>query len=105
MRSDRRAGAERETTAGAFAPLWTPAGVGCWGWDGDVRFPAETRGGAPLHPHGFRARLDSAAALDVGLVALRGAIDAEIVASRAADRVQAVVVASLTWQATALHDC
>jgi hypothetical protein len=50
---------------------------------------------AALADRGFRARLDSAAALDVGLVALRGAIDAEIVASRAAERVQAVVVASL----------
>jgi hypothetical protein len=50
---------------------------------------------AALADRTFRARLDSAAALDVGLVALRGAIDAEIVASRAAERVQAVVLAGL----------
>ena len=50
---------------------------------------------AALANRGFRARLDSAAALDMGLVALRGAIDAEIVASRAAERVQAVVLTVL----------
>jgi hypothetical protein len=51
--------------------------------------------GAALADRGFRARLDSAAALDAGLVALRGALDAEIAASRAADRVQAAVLAAL----------
>jgi hypothetical protein len=50
---------------------------------------------AALADRGFRVRLDSLAALDAGLVALRGAFDAEIVASRAAERVQAAIVASL----------
>lgn len=48
---------------------------------------------AALADRGFRARLDSAVALDAGLAALRRAIDAEIVASRAAARVEAVVLA------------
>jgi hypothetical protein len=51
---------------------------------------------AVLADRTFRARLDSAIALDAGLVALRGAIDAEIVASRAAARVQAAVLAAVT---------
>jgi hypothetical protein len=50
---------------------------------------------AALSDRTSRARLDSAVALDAGLVALRCAIDAEIVQSRAADRVQAVVLAAL----------
>ena len=68
----------------------------------DQGFANEVRRAA-LADRGFRARLDSAVALDVGLVALRGAMDAEIVASRAADRVQAVIVASLPRRINALR--
>ena len=60
MRSDRCVGFERGMTTGAFATL--DAGRrGLLGWGGDVRFPAETRGGASPHPHRFRDRLDGIA--------------------------------------------
>ncbi len=43
----------------------------------------------------FRARLDSTAAIEQGLDALRGAMDEEIAATGAADRVRAAVLAAI----------
>ncbi len=83
MAHDHRRNSRRRSTA-------TGSDLAAWS---DQSLANEVRV-ARLADRGFRARLDAAAALDTGLVALRGAIDAEIVASRAAERVQAGVLAA-----------
>lgn len=50
---------------------------------------------AALADRDFRARLDSAAALDAAFASLRDGMDAEIAASGAAGRVQAAVLGAL----------
>lgn len=48
-----------------------------------------------LSDRGFRARLDEAAALEAGLAALRGELDAELSGSGVGARVEAAVLAAL----------